>query len=393
MSRARGEGDSPDVSDQRIRDYQAFCERHGDWAIATVETLARLESPTTDKAAVDRCGDQLASRLRDLGARVTPLPQERAGDHLLAEMGEGESQVLLLGHFDTVWPVGQLDRMPLARKGTQLFGPGVFDMKGGIAIALLAARAVREVGAPNGRVAMLWTSDEETGSATSEPAILAHAARSAAVFVLEPSGPGGAVKTSRKGCGQFVLTVTGVSAHAGIEPERGASAVHELARQVVSLESLRDPEAGVTINVGQLHGGTRTNVVAEEARAMIDVRIRTAADASRIERGLSAIVANDPRTTVTVTGGFRPPLERTAEVLRLYEIAKEVAAQLGRELPEFATGGGSDGNLTASRGIPTLDGLGAVGEGAHALHEQIDVSAIPWRAAMLAGLMARVIDG
>ena len=266
-------------------------------------------------------------------------------------------------------------------------------MKGGIAIGMLAARAVLEVGmTPAARVAMLWTSDEETGSATSQQAILQHGERSKAVLVLEPSGPGGAVKTSRKGCGQFELTVTGVSAHAGIEPDRGASAVHELARQIVFLESLQDVESGVTINVGRVDGGTRPNVVAEKAQAMVDVRVRTVADANRIERAFAGLTTEDPRTQLQVNGGFRPPLERNAAVRRLYEAAKQVASDLGRDLSEFSTGGGSDGNLTSARGIPTLDGLGAVGEGAHALHEQIDILALPWRAAMLAGLITRLVE-
>ena len=369
----------------QIREYEAFCERHSDWAVTMVERLVTRESPTTDKAAVDRCGAALAGYLNDIEADVTLLPQDSAGDHLFAELGDGPNQVLLLGHFDTVWPVGQLKRMPLQQKGHRLFGPGTFDMKGGIAIGMLAARAVFEVGmTPAARVAMLWTSDEETGSATSQQAILQHGERSKAVLVLEPSGPGGAVKTSRKGCGQFELTVTGVSAHAGIEPDRGASAVHELARQIVSLESLQDVESGVTINVGRVDGGTRPNVVAEKAQAMVDVRVRTVADANRIERAFAGLTTEDPRTQLQVNGGFRPPLERNAAVRRLYEVAKQVASDLGRDLPEFSTGGGSDGNLTSARGIPTLDGLGAVGEGAHALHEHVEVSRLIERTTLLA---------
>ena len=389
----QGERTSQPVRHDRIREYEAFCERHSDWAITMVEALVRRESPTTDKVAVDRCGVALAEYLNDIGAHVTVLPQDSAGDHLFAELGDGPTQVLLLGHFDTVWPMGQLEHMPLQRKGHRLFGPGTFDMKGGIAIGVLAARAVLEVGMTQAaRVAMLWTSDEETGSATSQQVILQQGERSKAVLVLEPSGPSGAVKTSRKGCGQFELTVTGVSAHAGIEPDRGASAVHELARQIVSLESLQDVESGVTINVGRVYGGTRPNVVADKAQAMVDVRVRTVADADRIERAFAGLTTDDPRTQLQVNGEFRPPLERNAAVRRLYEVAKQVASDLGRDLTEFSTGGGSDGNLTSARGIPTLDGLGAVGEGAHALHEQIDISALPWRAAMLAGLIARVVE-
>ena len=316
-----------------------------------VEALVRRESPTTDKAAVARCGAVLADYLNDIEADVTLLPQDSVGDHLFAALGGGPTQVLLLGHFDTVWPVGQLKRMPLQRKGHRLFGPGTFDMKGGIAIGMLAARAMLEVGMPQAaRVAMLWTSDEETGSAASQQAILQHGERSKAVLVLEPSGPGGAVKTSRKGCGQFELTVTGVSAHAGIEPDRGASAVHELARQIVSLESLQDVKSGVTINVGRVDGGTRPNVVAEKAQAMVDVRVRTVADANRIERAFAGLTTEDPRTQLQVNGGFRPPLERNAAVRRLYEAAKQVASDLG----------GRDQRVV--KGHDVLDDPGAVEE-------------------------------
>ena len=379
------------TTSRRLDAIQTFCDRQAAWTAETVEGLTRLESPTTDKAAVDRCGHELANRLQRLGASVTRLPHEMAGDHILAEMGEGPARILLLGHFDTVWPVGQLARMPLERKGDRLFGPGVFDMKGGITIAMLAVRALFEAGPPPAcRLAMLWTSDEETGSVASEASILEQAGQSDAVLVLEPSGPQGALKTSRKGCGQFEMVVTGVAAHAGIEPERGCSAVHELARQIVGLESLHDSESGITVNVGQVRGGTHANVVAAEARAMIDIRVETLKNADRLQRVMETRTSVDDRARVRTTGHFRPPLERTAAVVRLYEIARAVASELGHDLGEFATGGGSDGNLTAARGIATLDGLGAVGEGAHALHEQIDLSAVPWRAALLAGVIDRL---
>jgi len=210
-----------------IIDLQNFCRAEQGWLIDTVETLVRLESPTTDKAAVDRCGAELASRLAAIGGRVTKLPRSERGDHLLAEFGCGTSQILLLGHFDTVWPVGQLERMPLRRDAGRLHGPGIFDMKAGIAIAMLATRALLETGAPlSRRIVMLWTTDEEIGSESSRLAIEDEARRSDAVLVLEPSLPGGALKTSRKGCGGYEVLVTGVSAHAGIEPQKGASAVH-----------------------------------------------------------------------------------------------------------------------------------------------------------------------
>jgi glutamate carboxypeptidase len=375
-----------------IINLQDFCRDEGPWLLDTIEALVSLESPTTDKAAVDRCGGALASRLEAIGGRVSRLPRQDRGDHLLAEFGCGTSQVLLLGHFDTVWPVGQLERMPLVRSNGRLHGPGVFDMKAGIAIGMLATRALLETGvAIARRIVMLWTTDEEVGSATSRAAIEDEARRSDAVLVLEPSLPGGAVKTARKGCGEYELRVRGVAAHAGIDPSKGASAIHELARQIVLVQKLQDLDRGVSVNVGTISGGTRTNVVAEEARAVVDVRAPTKADAAHVDAVFRALKAVDDRTTVSVTGGLdRPPLERTAQVARLYQQAFEVANELGQTLGEGSTGGGSDGNFTAALGVPTLDGLGAVGDGAHALHEHIDIASLPGRAALVAGLIARL---
>jgi len=367
-----------------------FCRDERAWLLDTIEGLVSVESPTTDKAAVDQCGRALASRLEAIGGRVSRLPRQDRGDHLLAEFGCGTSQVLLLGHFDTVWPVGQLERMPLVRSDGRLHGPGVFDMKAGIAIGMLATRALLETGAPlSRRIVMLWTTDEEVGSGTSREAIEDEARRSDVVLVLEPSLPGGAVKTARKGCGEYELHVRGLSAHAGIDPSKGASAIHELARQIVHVQKLQDLDRGVSVNVGTISGGTRTNVVAEEARAVVDVRAPTKADAARVDAAFRALKAVDDRTTLSVHGGLdRPPLERTAQVVRLYEQACEVARELGQTLAEGSTGGGSDGNFTAALGVPTLDGLGAVGDGAHALHEHVDIESLTGRAALVAGLIA-----
>jgi glutamate carboxypeptidase len=369
-----------------------FCRDERPWLLETIEALVSLESPTTDKAAVDQCGRALAARLEAIGGRVSRLPRAERGDHLLAEFGCGTSQVLLLGHFDTVWPVGQLERMPLVRSNGRLHGPGVFDMKAGIAIGMLATRALLETSVSlSRRIVMLWTTDEEVGSATSRAAIEDEARRSDAVLVLEPSLPGGAVKTARKGCGEYELRVRGVAAHAGIDPSKGASAIHELARQIVLVQKLQDLDRGVSVNVGTISGGTRTNVVAEEARAVVDVRAPTQADAARVDAAFRALKAVDDRTAVSVTGGLdRPPLERTAQVARLYQQASEVARELGQTLGEGSTGGGSDGNFTAALGVATLDGLGAVGDGAHALHEHVDIESLTDRAALVAGLIARL---
>lgn len=374
-----------------MADFLEFCERQLEWAVETTEALAGAESPSTDKRALDRCGALLADRLSREGARVERLPQRDAGDHLRAEYFKGERQILLLGHFDTVWDVGQVTRMPVRREGDRLFGPGVFDMKAGIAIGMLAARALAASVQPGCRVVMLWTSDEEVGSRSSRETIECEARRSDAVFVLEPALPGGAVKTSRKGVGQFELTVRGVLAHAGIDPGKGASAIHELARQVTCIEQLQDLSRGVSVNVGIIAGGSRANVIADVARATIDVRVPRMEDATAIEAALRALSAGLAGTSLTIEGGFeRPPLERCAGVVRLYGLAREVAAALGRSLDEGATGGASDGNFTAALGVPTLDGLGAVGDGAHAAHEHVMISEIPWRAALLAGLIHRL---
>jgi glutamate carboxypeptidase len=383
-----------------IIDLHEFCRANRDWILETTEALVRIESPTTDKAAVDRCGAELAARLEAIGGRVSRLPRADRGDHLLAEFpptslgagGRAPSQVLLLGHFDTVWPVGQLDRMPLARSGGRLHGPGVFDMKAGIAIAMLATRALRETGAgANHRIVMLWTTDEEIGSASSRAAIEDEARRSQAVLVLEPSLPGGAVKTSRKGCGSYHVTVRGVAAHAGIEPQKGASAVQELAQQILRINALQDLARGISVNVVQVSGGLRSNVIPDQAHAVVDVRVPTASAASEIDDAFRGLRPVDARTTVEAGGGVdRPPLERTDLVERLYKQAREVARELGQDLAEGGTGGGSDGNFTAALGVPTLDGLGAVGDGAHALHEHIDIDTLPDRAALVAGLLARI---
>jgi glutamate carboxypeptidase len=257
---------------------------------------------------------------------------------------------------------------------------------------MLATRALLEAGDRlSRRIVMLWTTDEEIGSGTSRAAIEDEARRSDAVLVLEPSLPGGAVKTSRKGCGEYDLLVRGIAAHAGIDPSKGASAIHELARQIVLVQNLQDLDRGVSVNVGTISGGTRTNVVAEEARAVVDVRAPTAAEAARIDAAFRALQAVDGRTMVSVSGGLnRPPLERTAHVARLYRQACDVARELGQTLAEGSTGGGSDGNFTAALGVPTLDGLGAIGDGAHALHEYVDIDALPERASLLAGLIARL---
>ena len=375
-----------------MRHVLDYCRARRDWLLDTTTALARIESPTTDKAAVDACGQELARRLETLGGRVTRLPRETAGDHLLAEFGCGREQILILGHFDTVWPVGQLARMPLRLEDGRLHGPGVYDMKAGLAIGMLAVQAAFELElVRDRRVTVLLTSDEETGSHSSRQAIEDEGRRSRAALVLEPALPDGAVKTFRKGVGEFRLDVEGVAAHAGVDPGKGASAIHEMARQIVALEALRDEARGVSVNVGLVEGGTRSNVIAERASAVIDLRLPTRADAERAEAALRALRPVDPRTRIALTGAVnRYPFERTEAVARLFGLARGLAAEMGLALTEAGTGGASDGNFTAALGVPTLDGLGAVGDGAHALHEHVVVDSLPERAALVAGLLGRI---
>ena len=374
-----------------------FCNSRREWLIGVLSELVRLESPTTEPAAVDRCGERLAQRLGEMGGAVERIPSPTSGAHLRATFGSASAarQVMLLGHFDTVWPVGQLERMPLRESDGRLYGPGVFDMKAGIAIGMLAVRALAAAGRLDDlRVVMLWTADEERGSRSSRGLVEEEAREAGAVFVLEPALPGGAVKTGRKGCGEFELRVRGVPAHAGIDPTRGASAIDELAAQIRAVGALRDHGRGVTLNVGVIEGGDRPNVVAEHARAVIDARAATMEDARRLERSMQALRPVLEGTSLEVGGGFsRPPFERTEQVAGLYEVARTVAAEMGRELAEGVTGGGSDGNFTGALGVPTLDGLGAVGDGAHALDEHVVTADLTWRAALLAELIARSGSG
>jgi glutamate carboxypeptidase len=374
---------------QRVDDY---CRQHEAWLIDTAEALARIESPTDDKAAVDRCGVELARRLQEMGGRTAFVPQQTAGNHLRAEFGDGEQQVLMLGHFDTVWPIGQIARMPVAREHDRLRGPGVFDMKAGIAIGMLAVRAVlASADSLRKRIVMLWTTDEETGSATSRTLIEEEARRSDAVLVLEPALPGGVLKTTRKGCGQYEIVVRGEAAHAGVNPGKGVSAIRELARQILAVETLQDLSRGISVNVGTVHGGTRANVVPEEARAVVDLRAPSVADATRLDAAMRGLTPHLPGARVEVSGGFeRPPMERTAGVASLFALAQDVGAALNQPIAEGGTGGGSDGNFCAALGVPTLDGLGALGEGAHALNEHVVISALAPRASLVAALLLRL---
>jgi glutamate carboxypeptidase len=361
--------------------------------VETLRALVELESPSNNKAAVDRLGQHLAAVFERAGASVKFHRTANYGDHLQADFPGDESRkpILLLGHFDTVWDVGTLSTMPFRVADGRAYGPGSFDMKGGIVQGLVAIEALRASGLPR-PVTVLWVTDEEVGSGSSRPLTEDLATRSAAVLVLEPSqGPEGALKTARKGVGDFKVTVRGQAAHSGLDFEKGQSAIVELAHQIVAIANFTDLKRGITANPGVIEGGTRTNVIAAEATVYADARIQRLQDAAHVEKLFQSLKPVNPCCTIEVTGGIdRPPLERTGAVAALFEQAKAIARTLSWNLTEAAVGGGSDGNFTGALGIPTLDGLGAVGEGAHAANESLVIDEMPRRAALLASLIAQI---
>lgn len=362
--------------------------------VDVLRELVEHESPSDDKPRLDALARCLQGRFAALGAEAVLLPNTSGGDHLrvvLSPPGSAWSAppVLLLCHFDTVWPAGTLDARPFRVAEGRAWGPGAYDMKAGIVAAEFALRAIRDLQLPLPRpVIILLNSDEEVGSLTSRPIIEELARRSQQVLVLEPPLATGALKTARKGVGRFVLEIEGRAAHSGAEPEKGVSAIHELAQQVLRLHSLADPQQGTTVNVGVVRGGTRPNVVPAHAVAEVDVRVWNSAEASRVG---AAIVGSKPLAagiTLRVRGDFtRLPMERTPASITLLHRVQEIGRGLGLELGEASTGGGSDANFTAALGIPTLDGLGVVGDGGHAEHEHVLLDALPERAGLLAALL------
>lgn len=361
--------------------------------VRLLEKFVRAESPSLDKTAVDRFGGMVAAEWRKREARVQLLRQRHRGDHVRVEWwpgGKAGGQILLLGHMDTVYDVGTLAKMPFRVRSGRAYGPGTFDMKGGLVIALFALDAMRRARlVPRRRVVCLWTTDEEIGSEASRSAIEQEAKRSDAVLVLEPaSGEDGRVKTARKGVGEVELIVTGRAAHAGLNPEAGVNAVHELALQIARVMKFGEPRRGITVNVDVVEGGTRSNVIAERARAVVDLRVSHLRDAAPLERKFRALRPVLPGAKLEVRGGIsRPPMERTAGVERLFLHAQNLAKGMGLSLGESFVGGGSDGNFTAALGVPTLDGLGAAGEGAHSPGECVLISRLPERVALVAGLL------
>lgn len=374
------------------RDLLAWLAGQQDAMVALLRALVEHESPSTDKAALDALARRLRERFAALPGAQTQIHSNIAGgDHLSVRFPgpAGQRPGLVIGHFDTVWAMGTLQSMPFRVENGRAWGPGVCDMKAGIVQAEFALRALLAAGAaPPRPLHLLLTSDEEVGSATSRPLIETAARDAAYALVLEPPLPNGALKTARKGVGRFTLRVEGRAAHAGVAPELGASAILELAHQIVRIHALNDRASGLTLNVGVVRGGTRPNVVAAEAEAEVDVRVATLGQASAVEAALRGLAPVTAGTRIAVSGGFnRPPMERTPAIAALFERARALGAEIGLELEEGSTGGGSDGNFTAAVGCPTLDGLGVPGDGAHAPHEQVDLAALPARAAILAGLL------
>jgi glutamate carboxypeptidase len=351
--------------------------------------LVLAESPSDQKPAVDACAELAAARAKALGARVKLHKQRSFGNILEARFGLRSSagRVLLLGHLDTVWPLGTLKSMPCRLREGRLWGPGALDMKAGVAMAFTAIELLLEAGELNREIVLLLNSDEEVGSPVSRPITERIARQCAAVYVLEPA-QGLAYKTARKGTGDWRIDIKGVAAHAGVDFTRGASALRELARVIEAVSGWTDMKPGLTVSVGVAGGGTKTNVIPAEAFAEVDVRIARKADGTRIERKFAALKAADSRCELSVSGGInRPPMERSRGTVKLFERARSLAAEIGLALEEAATGGASDGNFTSALGIPTLDGMGAVGEGAHARHESILVEHLAARTALLAGML------
>jgi glutamate carboxypeptidase len=357
--------------------------------------LVRLESPSRNKPALDRLGHFLTNQLVLIGASVEIIANALGGDHLVGRFG-GRADLrpaLLIGHFDTVWPLGTLETMPFRLDGAgRAFGPGIFDMKASLALLLAVMQAVKTHEHVFERpIWVLLTSDEEVGSPTSRALIEKLACESAYALILEPALADGGLKTSRKGVGRFQLEVEGKAAHAGVAPENGRSAIAELAHQVLRLQALQDVAAGTTINVGVIRGGTSANVVPANASAEIDVRVTSSAEEARIISSFGSLAPATAGVGLTISGSFnRPPMERSPAIANLFENARRIGRAMGLELSEGSSGGGSDGNFTAALGVPTLDGLGARGGGAHADDEHIMVDSLCERATLLISLLKQL---
>lgn len=366
-----------------------YLEQHAADILADIKTLVAAESPSDDKSAVDACGEVLQQLFQQrLNVRAEITPQQHYGNNLKFSLGGQTPQSTIIGHFDTVWNKGELT---LREEEGRLYGPGILDMKAGLVQAIWAVRALQQLDLPGWQnVVFLCNSDEELGSPGSQQWIETHARGSAQVFVVEPAVAGsGALKIARKGTGRYDLTLTGLAAHAGNNPEEGASAVQEMAQQILALHALNAPERGTTVNVGVASGGSRANVVADRARLEVDTRVTSEEEAARLHAAIMQLQPHDPRVTLHISGEQgRPPMRQSAASRALFARAAHIGRQLGLTLEGASVGGGSDGNFTAALGLPTLDGLGATGAGIHARHEHIIVAEVVQRTALLAGLLS-----
>ncbi|MBX3063297.1 MAG: M20 family metallopeptidase [Anaerolineae bacterium] len=355
-------------------------------------TLANFETPTSSKPHVDALANWIEAHLKSLGAAVTRHPRENVGDILLAKWNADKAgkPIVFLMHMDTVWPVGTLESRPVHVEGDRLIGPGVWDMKGSIASVLSALKGLQDRSEfPDRPVWALFTSDEETGSSNSWELIEETAKQAGLCLVMEFAATNNGLKTWRKGVAHYTITIKGKSSHAGNAPEKGINAVVEFAHQTLKITELNALDLGTSVSVTVVHGGTATNVIPAEATGKIDVRFKTKAEAERVDRALKSLTPVLAGAEVTVElGTSRPPMERDVTMERSFAQAQQLAAKLGHELPEEGSGGGSDGNITAAVGAPTLDGLGFMGEGAHAAHEQAVISSIPFRTALLDRIVA-----
>ena len=367
-----------------IGDPRALLDELERWVI--------IETPTSDAARVNALMDFAVGGLAEAGVALTRIPgRDGYGDNSIARINErpGVKPILVVGHLDTVWSTGTLGTMPFRVDGDRAYGPGIFDMKAGSFAAVYAVREIARQRVTTKRpITLLLTPDEEVGSPTSRAIIEAESAEAALALIPEAAGPGGVCVTARKGVGRFTLQVRGVGSHAGSAFGDGASAVVELAHQILRLHGMVDPSRGITLNVAPIQGGSRPNVIAAEATAEIDLRVVSAADGERMTALILGLQPVDPRCRLTVTGGMnRPPMERTRPIAALFRHASTLAAELGFPLTEAATGGGSDGNFTAALGVPTLDGMGGVGEGAHASHESVVLKSLVPRTTLLAEMI------
>jgi glutamate carboxypeptidase len=369
----------------------ARCTSDLEFMLARLKKAVEIESPSGSPSAVNTMAQFFAREFRRCGGKVQVRAHSRAGPAVVSEFGGGQRKrepILMLGHTDTVWALGTLASMPFRIRGGRAYGPGILDMKSGIVCGLEAVCALRALGLqPPRPVRFLLNPDEEVGSRAFLPLIRSEGQRACACLVLEPAAQGGALKTARKGVGVFTLTAHGRSAHAGINPGAGLNAIIELARQLIHLQEFTRGREGLTLNVGLIEGGTRSNVVPERATASIDVRVPRSADGRFIERRIFGLKPTQRGVRIEVSGGMsRPPMERRA-ASSLFRKARALGVELGMELTEASTGGGSDGNITAALGTPTLDGLGGVGEGAHSRDEHVIIEELPRRAALLAALL------